>query len=73
MRVVFTIVYHPHCFFLQCFNSCTVKAPTVYPICKMGGVSVYYTVNTLMRVGRTVFSLFNIPITLVHLFDTLFI
>ena len=39
---------------------------------RWGSISVLYS-NSLMRVGRTFFSLFNIPITLVHLYDMLFI
>ena len=50
--IIFVIVYHPHCFLLQFFNYCTVKAPTVYPIYKMGSISVLFS-NNLMRVRRT--------------------
>ena len=72
MRIVFTIVYHPHCFFCNVLILVQLKPQPFIPYVRWGSISVLYS-NTLMRVGRTFFSLFNIPITLVHLFDTLFI
>ena len=61
-------------FFLQCLILVQLKPQPFIPYVRLGSISVLHS-NTLMRVGRTFFSLFNIPITLVglHLFDTLFI
>ena len=59
-------------FFCNVLIIVQLKPQPFIPYVRWGSIRVLYS-NTLMRVGRTFFSLFNIPITLVHLFYTLFI